>query len=204
MNDGAVTPTLVQSLGLGQLNCRRLWTRDGSIHDGFMGLVSCLDQLGLQVLCVQETQSPLMSSLPVDQPSRYDGPVGSHGREAGFLFHSSIVASPIPRPLTHSPFVGASSRALFVSAHSMRRMLAFPLTLASSSGAHSQPQSIAFRSSTQAPRFFMRGTPTFGFLLSSSVVHDTLMRLFCPLHRRSCSLIPWYFGTFLPTVVVLL
>ena len=37
-------------------------------------------------------------------------------------------------PLTHSPFAGASSRALFVSAHSMRHMLAFPLTLASSSG----------------------------------------------------------------------
>ena len=97
MNDGAVTPTpLVQSLALGQLNCRRLWSRDGSIHDGFMGLVSCLDQLGLQVLCVQETQSPPMSSLPVDQPFRYDGPVGSHGREAGFLLRSSIVATPIP------------------------------------------------------------------------------------------------------------
>ena len=50
MNDGAVTSTpLVQSLGLGQLNCRRLWRCDGSIHDGFMGLVSCLDQLDLQV-----------------------------------------------------------------------------------------------------------------------------------------------------------
>ena len=45
---------------------------------------------------MQETQSHLMSSLFVDQPFRYDGPVGSHGREAGFLFHSSIVASPIP------------------------------------------------------------------------------------------------------------
>ena len=94
MNDGAVTPTpLVQSLDLGQLNCHRLWSRDGSIHDGFMGLVSCLDQLDLQVLCVQKTQSPPMSSPPVDQPSRYDGLVGSHGREAGFLFHSSIMAS---------------------------------------------------------------------------------------------------------------
>ena len=81
-----LTPTpLVQSLGLGQLNCRRLWGRDGSVHDGFMGLVSCLDQLGLQILCVQETQSPLMGGL-----------VGSYGREAGFLLHSSIVAPPIP------------------------------------------------------------------------------------------------------------
>ena len=94
MNDGAVTPTsLVRALGLGQLNCRRLWGRDSSVHDGFMGLVSCLDQLGLQVVCVQETQSPLMSSLPIDQPFRYDDPIGSHGREAGFLL---LVASPVP------------------------------------------------------------------------------------------------------------
>ena len=37
-----------------------------------------------------------MSSLPVDQPFRCDGPEGSHGREAGFLLHSTIVASPVP------------------------------------------------------------------------------------------------------------
>ena len=35
---------------------------------------------------MQETQSPPVSSLPVDQPFRHDGPVGSHGREVGFLF----------------------------------------------------------------------------------------------------------------------
>ena len=46
-----------------RLNCRRLWGRDGPVHDGFKGLVSCLDQLGLQVVCAQESQSPLMSSL---------------------------------------------------------------------------------------------------------------------------------------------
>ena len=78
---------------------------------------------------------------------------------------------------------------------SMRHMLAFPPIFASSSGARSQPQSIASRSSTQAPRFFLRGTPTFGFPFSSSVVHARLMRLFFPLYRRSCSLIPWCFGT---------
>ena len=45
MNDGTVTPTSpVHALVLGQLNCRRLWGRDGSVHDGFTGLVSCLDQ----------------------------------------------------------------------------------------------------------------------------------------------------------------
>ena len=158
--------------------------------------MSCLDQLGLQVLCVRETQSPLMSSLPVDQLFRYDGPVGSHGREAGFLLHSSFVASPCPLgPLTYSPFAGVSSRALFVSARFMRHMLALPLTHASSSDAHLQPQSIVSRSSTQASRSCSRGTPTFGSPSSSSVVHDFLMHLFCPLCRRSCSLIPWCFGT---------
>ena len=119
-----------------------------------MGLAVCLEQLGLQVVCVQETQSPLMSSLPVDQPFRYDGLV-------------SCSTLPLWRPLslgppTHSPFAGVSSRGLSVSAPFMRHMLAFPLTLASSSGARSQPQSIASRSSTQAPRFFLRETPTFG------------------------------------------
>ena len=37
-----------------------------------------------------------MGTLPVDQSFRYDGPLGSFGREAGFLFHSSIDASCIP------------------------------------------------------------------------------------------------------------
>ena len=130
---------LVDSLGLGQLNCRRLWGRDGSVHDGFMGLVGCLDQLGLQVPCAQETQSPLMSSLPMDQPFRYDGPDGSHGREAGFLLHSSLPLG----PLTHSPFAGVSSRALFVSAHNMRHMLALPLTLALAHACSLSPSRLA-------------------------------------------------------------
>ena len=75
----------------------------------------------------------------------------------GFLLHSWRPLS--LGTLTHSPFTGASSRALFVCAHSMRRMLVLPLTLASSSGARSQPQSTASRSSTQALRFFLQGTP---------------------------------------------
>ena len=85
----------------------------------------------------------------------------------------------------------------------MLHMLALPPTHASSSDARSQPPSIASRSSTQAPRFFLRVTPTIGSPFSSSVVHDKLMHLFCPLYRRYCSLIPWCFGTpliFQPTV----
>ena len=177
------------------------WSAQLPSSHGFTGLVSCLDQLGLHflALCVQETQSPLMSSLPVDQPFRYDGPFGSHGREAGFLLHSSTVASPIPETPTHSPFAGVSSRALFVSAPFMRHMLALPLTHASNSGAHLQPQSVVSRSSTQASRFCSRETPTFGSPFSSSVVYDRLMHLFCPLCMRSCSLIPWCFATYPPS-----
>ena len=37
-NDGSATPTsLVHSLVLGQLNCRGLWGRDGTVHDGLFG-----------------------------------------------------------------------------------------------------------------------------------------------------------------------
>ena len=155
--------------------------------------------------CVQETQALLMSTLPVDQPFRYDGPVGSNGREAGFLLHSSIVATPM-EPLTHSLFAGVSSRALFVSAHFMRHMLALPLTHASSSGAHLQPQSIVSRSSTQASRCFSRGTLTFGSDLSSSVVHDRLMHFFYLLQEilQSHSLVFRNPLISLLTVVVLL
>ena len=36
-----------------------------------------------------------MGTLPTDQPLRYDGPLGSCGREAGFLFHASIESTSI-------------------------------------------------------------------------------------------------------------
>ena len=90
-----MTPPIAQSVGFGQLNCRRLWGRDDAVHDGFMELVSCLNRLSLHVVCVQETQAPDMGSLPTDQPFRYDGPLGSYGREAGFLFHVSIESTSI-------------------------------------------------------------------------------------------------------------
>ena len=81
LNDGSATPTsLVQPLGFAQFNCRRLWGSHDAVHDGFMGLVSCLDQLHVRVVCVQETQAPSLGTLPVDQSFRYDGPLGSYGR----------------------------------------------------------------------------------------------------------------------------
>ena len=85
MNDGAVTPSsLVQSVGLGQFNCRRLWGRHDAVHDGFMELVSCLNHLGLHIICVQQIQSP-----PMDPLAPTDG-------RLGFLFHSSVDACPVP------------------------------------------------------------------------------------------------------------
>ena len=73
--------SVVRSFGLRQFNCRRLW-RDGAVHDGAssVGWTSWISEF----------------FLPTDQPFRYDGTVGSYGREAGFLFHSSIHSSPIP------------------------------------------------------------------------------------------------------------
>ena len=71
---------------------------------------------------------------------------------------------------------------------------------------HSHPV-LAHARSLSPSRLAAQGTPTFGSPFSSSVVHDRLMHLFFPLYRRSCSLIPWCFGTPLtvqPTVVVLL
>ena len=51
MNDGTVTPTsLVHALVLGQLNCRRLWGRDGSVRDGFMGVHFLLTSLSDMVV----------------------------------------------------------------------------------------------------------------------------------------------------------
>ena len=115
--------------------------------------------LNTTTVSVHETQSLLMGSLPVDQPFRYDGPVGSHGREAGFLLHSTIVASPVPgTPDSHRWRLVSG----YVSAHSTHHMLALPLTHASNSGARLQPQSIVSRSSTQASRFCSRRTLTCG------------------------------------------
>ena len=54
------------------------------------------DQLALHTISFQETQSPLMGTLPTDEPLWYDGPVGTNGCEVGFLFHSSVDACPIP------------------------------------------------------------------------------------------------------------
>ena len=55
-----------------------------------MGLVNCWNQLGLHIICVQETRSPLIGTLPIDQPFRHDAPVGTQGRAACFSFHSSV------------------------------------------------------------------------------------------------------------------
>ena len=92
--------------------------------------MSYLDQLGLQVLCVQENQSPLMSTLPVDQPFRYDGFVGTHGRERVFLFHPSTVASLFPGT-PDSQFLRCVGRTLAASVHRVSQLhSSTPLLLA--------------------------------------------------------------------------
>ena len=162
MNDGAVTPTpLVQVSAT--VVC-------GVVMVPFTVLV----------LCVQETQSPLMSSLPVDQPFRYDGPVGSHGREAGFFFHSSIVASPVPgtpdsQSLRWRLISGSPCVCSFYAPHAgipSDTLIQFWRTLAASVHRVSQ---LHFGTTL----LLAWGLQHLVLLFSSSVVLDKLMHLFC-------------------------
>ena len=151
---------------------------------------------------MHETQSPPMSSLPVDQPFRYGGPIGSHGREAGFLFHSSIVATPIPGTLRWRLISGSLCVCSFYAPHAgipSDTRIQFWRTLAASVHRVSQlhsgfPLLLAGDSNNWFP-FFQLGR--------SRQADAPLL----PIVRRSCNLIPWFFGTsliFPPTVVVLL
>ena len=66
VSDGGVTPSsLVQSVGVVQFSCRWLCGRHDAVHAQFMGLVCCLNQLGLHIVCVQENQPPLIGTLPL-------------------------------------------------------------------------------------------------------------------------------------------
>ena len=181
--------------GLGQLNCRRLWGRDGSVHDGFMGLVSCLDQLGLHVFCVQETQSPLVSSW-----ISLFGVMALLAAMVARQVSCSTLHSAVPYPWDARLTVPSLASHLGLSSCLVifvRHMLALPLTHTSNSGAHLQPQSIMSRSSHRHPTSACGGLQHLVHLFSCSVVRDRLVHLFCPLYRKSCSLIPWCFGTHL-------
>ena len=79
-----------------QLNTRRLWNADGTVHAAFHGLADILLQLSIYVVCIQETHAPDFASLPGDQPFVYDGPSNTGGFEAWFFFHESIRASTVP------------------------------------------------------------------------------------------------------------
>ena len=106
-----------------------------------MGLVSCLDQSDLQVLCVQEI---------VTSCEFYDGPIASHGRWAQSLRWRLISGSFCVCSSTH-------------------------VEIPSDSGATASVHRVSQ-------------------LHSGSVVHDRVMHLFCLLCKRSCGLIPWFFG----------
>ena len=84
------------SLSIGTFNARRLWQRDGSVHDGFRVLTHILGVWSVSVLCIQEVQAGGFPSLPVDQPYHNDGPVGTRGREAAFLVSSGVSGAPVP------------------------------------------------------------------------------------------------------------
>ena len=93
MRGGPVTPS--EALSVGTFNARRLWSGDGSIHDGFSVLTHILSVWTVSVLCIQEVQAGEFPSLPVDQPYHYDGPVGTRGREAAFLVRRGVRGVPV-------------------------------------------------------------------------------------------------------------
>ena len=155
MNNGAVTPaSLVQlvrirrtavACGVVTMLCTMaswVWWKPG--------------QGGSSELCVQETQSALMGTLSIDELFRHGGPVGSYGREAGFLLHYSILASPIPgtpdlQSLRWRLISGSLCVCSFYAPHDGIA------THASSFGARQLPQSIVSRSSTQATSSLLAG-----------------------------------------------
>ena len=94
MSGGFATSS--QSLYVGTLNTRRLLVRDHSVHDGFHLLVNLMTDENVDVLCVQEVHAGDFPSLPPNQPFVYDGPVGSRGREAGFLVRSGVTCMTLP------------------------------------------------------------------------------------------------------------
>ena len=174
--------SFMHSVGLGQLNCRRLWGRDGSVHDGFMGLVSCLDQLGRRCMRARNSVSPDGHSSRGSMMALLAAMVARRG---------SYSTLPLLRPLslgslTCSLFAGVWYRALSLC------LLILCGIASDTPGTRLQPQSIVSRSSTQTSR---------SFPFSGSVVHDRQMHLFCLLCRRYCSLILWCFGTLLSSLL---
>ena len=91
---GPVTPSY--ALHVATFNARRLWLHDQAIHDGFPMLSRILLSANVGVCCIQETNASDFTTLPVDQPYKYDGPCGSRGREAAFLIREGVVSTPIP------------------------------------------------------------------------------------------------------------
>ena len=79
-----------------QLNTRRLWNADGTVHAAFQALSTFLLRRSIAVACIQETHAPDFAGLPDDQPYRYDGSSSVGGSEAGFLFHESVTTATIP------------------------------------------------------------------------------------------------------------
>ena len=70
---------------LAVLNCNRLWSLSGRLHDAFHGFVSFLDSLNCVAALLQETCTPVDAILPDDQPFFFEGMAGTRGRDVGYL-----------------------------------------------------------------------------------------------------------------------
>ena len=89
-------PSFLRLSRCAQLNTRRLWNADGTVHAAFHALSTLLLRRSIAVACMQETHAPDSAGILYDQAYRYDGPSSVGGSEAGFLFHESVTAATIP------------------------------------------------------------------------------------------------------------
>ena len=170
------SPLFPRSLFVWELfNCHRLWGGHNAVHDGLMGLVNYLDRSRLLVVCVHETQNLLM---PIDQPFSHDGPLGTHGCEAGLLFQTGNVSQGL---LTTSPFVRVWFVVPFACVPSTPDTQASQSMFVFSSGT---PRSLGASCHTPTAPCSWKATPTSASSASNSDGHVRPTHPVCLLLRR--------------------
>ena len=89
---------------LATLNCNGLWSRAGRLNSAFHGFARFLRHQKCDVAFLQETNTPVLASLPQDQPYCFDGLEDTRRHDAAFLVHHDIAAScaQIPGIRNHS------------------------------------------------------------------------------------------------------
>lgn len=93
---GRFASSRARDLNIAVLIANRMWHADGSLHAAFHGFIGLLSNSDIDFVFMNELQTPLNPTLPVDQPYSFTGPAGTLGRDAGFLVHQNANIDPIP------------------------------------------------------------------------------------------------------------